>query len=172
MCAIVVHPRRPLLPRGNPRLWGARRSGFTLVELVISVLILGILTSTAAPKFAAALQRFRVTAACRRIKADLALSRQAAMAQSTTQSVQFTPGSGAYSLSGLGGLDRPSAAYTVDLALAPYNVRILSAPLGGDATVQFDYFGQPDSGGVITVGCGAATAAVTIDSSTGLASIP
>ncbi|RIK86945.1 MAG: hypothetical protein DCC67_02460, partial [Planctomycetota bacterium] len=148
---------------------GARR-GLTLVELAITVLVIGILTASAAPKFAEALRRIRIDAACRRIKADLTLARQTAMSKSATQSVQFTANSGTYSLPGMAALDRPAAAYSVDLSVAPYQVRVSSALLGADSQVIFDRFGQPDSGGVITVASGSAAGTVTVDGNTGLAS--
>lgn len=148
------------------------RHAFTLVELAITILIIGILTATAAPKFANAVRTMRVEAACRRIKADLALARQSAISASDDKLVQFTTDSGVYSIPGLSSLDRPSASYSVDLSQAPYRVTIISAMLGSDTNIQFDYFGQPDTGGVITVGSGSATGTVTVDAHTGRASIP
>ncbi len=149
-----------------------RRAGFTLVELVITVLIMGILAAVAAPKFADTLHRTRVESAAKRIKVDLGLARQNAISRSSTQTVQFTPATDDYTLPGMADLDHSSQTYSVDLAAAPYNAVLVSATLGGDSDVQFDQYGQPDSGGTITVESGAFKKTVTVDPDTGQASIP
>ena len=146
--------------------------GFTLIELVITILIMGILTAIATPKFVGSVKRCQAQAACARIKADLMLARQKAIAGSTTQSVQFTPGSPVYSLPGLTDPDRPDQPYSVNLADSSYGAVVTSAAIGAGATVQFDRYGQPNSGGVITVSAGSASGAVSIDAASGMASIP
>lgn len=156
----------------RPRCTRRRRSALTLVELVITILIMGILAGMATPKFTGALQRMRVESACRRIRADLAFARQSAISKSASQAVEFTVNSGLYTMPGVSSLDRAASAYFVDLAAEPYEVSILSASLGGDARVLFDLYGKPDSGGVITVGAGSVTGTVTLDANSGRATIP
>jgi type II secretion system protein H len=150
----------------------ARRASraFTLVEMVIVVLIIGILTASAAPRMAGTIRSSRLDAACRRIKADLAWARQSAINKSAAQTVAFTPASGTYAIATAADLDRPAAAYTVSLFSAPYSCTIVSATLGADSNVIFDRFGSPDSGGTIVVSAGGSTKTVTLDANTGLAS--
>ncbi len=156
--------------RSGPRTRG--RNGVTLIDVVITVLIIGILAAGASPKFANTLHRIRAESAARRIIVDLELARQNAMSSSATQTVQFTPATDDYTLSGMTDLDHSSQTYSVDLAAAPYNAVLVSATLGGDSDVQFDYYGQPDSGGTITVKSGGFQQTVTVDPDTGKASIP
>ena len=149
-----------------------RRAGFTLVEIVITVLIMGILTAVAAPKFADTLHRTRAESAAKRIKVDLGLARQNAISRSLTQTVKFTPATDDYTLPGMADLNHSSQTYSVDLAAAPYNAVLVSANLGGDSDVQFDHYGQPDSCGTITVESGAFPTPVIVHPDTGQASIP
>ena len=143
------------------------RAGFTLLDLVITVMIMGVLASVAAPKFAAALHRSRVDAAAKRIKVDLRYARQRAISDSTSIAITFTPGTASYSIPNLADLDRPGQTYAVSLDAAPYQVTLVSADLGGDTSVQFDHFGKPDSGGTITVASGSYQQTVTLDPETG-----
>jgi type II secretion system protein H len=150
----------------------ARRASraFTLVEMVIVVLIIGILTASAAPRMAGTIRSSRLDAACRRIQADLAWARQSAINKSAAQTVAFTPASGTYAIATAADLDRPAAAYSVSLSSAPYSCTIVSATLGADSNVIFDRFGVPDSGGTVVVGAGGSTKTVTLNANTGLAS--
>ncbi len=149
-----------------------RRRGFTVLELVITILIIGILAAASAPKVAGTLHRYRADAAAQRVKADLELARQRAVSSSAALTVQFVPATNSYSIPGLDDINHPSQAYAIDLGEQPYNAGLLSAALGGDSDVQFDRYGQPDSGGTITVQSGSFQQTVTLDSDTGLASIP
>jgi Tfp pilus assembly protein FimT len=143
------------------------RSAFTGIELIITVLIIGILTATAAPRVANALRLSRLDAATRRIQADLAWARQSAISRSATQVVQFSTANGSYTVAGRSDLDRASNAHVVLLVEPPYKCTINSATLGADATIIFDRYGQPDSGGTIVVGSGGLTRTVTVNATTG-----
>ncbi|MEX0725494.1 MAG: GspH/FimT family pseudopilin [Planctomycetaceae bacterium] len=148
------------------------RGGFTAVEAVLAVIIMGIMAAIAIPKFAAVQDRYRVDAAAQRIKYDLSLARQHAISTSTSRSVQFTPASGTYTIAGLSDLNHPSQSYSADLTASPYSVVLVSASLGGDTTLTYNLYGQPDSGGTVTVRSGSIQQTVTINSDTGQAAVP
>ena len=148
------------------------RRGLSLVDLVISVLLMGILTATAAPRFAAVLERYRAQAAAERIQADLNLAREAAVSSSATVTIKFAPSTDNYNIPDLAHLDASGETYVVELTGAPYWARLNGADLGGDLILLFNRFGAPDSGGTITVQSGSAVQTVTVDPDTGRGSIP
>lgn len=150
----------------------AGRRAFTLVDVTISVLILGIMSAVAAPRFVDSLQRRRVLMAARKIQADLQFARRTAMARGTDVTFQFDTVLHQYSIVGVDRADRVGVAFLVDLTDSPYESKLVSADLGGDTIVQFNYHGVPDSGGTVRVQAGSYQQTVTIDPDTGRATIP
>ena len=146
--------------------------GFTLVELVVVVLLIGILVAVAMPRWAATLQQCYVNNAAQRIVADLAKAQSLAYATSSTQTVTFTMGTSQYTINGLHDPDHPSAIYTVSLANYPYNSQLVSVTVPG-LTATFNGFGVPVGlpvgGGTIVVAAGALQHTITIDATTGTA---
>jgi prepilin-type N-terminal cleavage/methylation domain-containing protein len=148
------------------------RAGFTYIELVISVLIIGILAAAAAPRYADALSQHQAKTAATRIQADLAFARRSAIAGSRSVTVQFSTADETCTLVGVDSLDRPGETYSVDLSDYPYRAVIASSAFGGDSDVIFDLHGHPDSGGVVTVQSGASQRTVTLDAESGKAIVP
>src|SRR4051812_6969357 len=107
---------RSRLFNGAPR--SHRRCAFTIFELVIVLLIMGILTAVTAPTFFDSLLFHRVESAARRVKADLELARTQARLTSASQSITFA--NSAYTLSNTKALDNPNGLYSVDLKKQPY----------------------------------------------------
>lgn len=162
---------RPAVTRA-PAGYLAGRAGFSLAELVVVMLVIGVLTSVASPRLADTLNRSRVTAAAARVAADLNLARRTAIATSAATMAQFVPGSNSYLLPGIDSLNDPGQPYALDLSTYPYHCEIVSALLGGDSDVSFDFHGRPDSGGTITLRAGGFQETVTIDPDSGRAAVP
>ena len=144
------------------------RAGVTILELIIVLMVMAILTAAAAPKFFDSLARYRAEAAAQRIAHDLRLARRQAKSISASQSVVFnSPAAHQYELTGMDDPDRPGQTYVVSVAAEPYMATIVTADFNGDATVIFDGYGQPDSGGSVTVQSGAHQRTVTLDADSG-----
>jgi type II secretion system protein H len=159
MCRLAHHPDR------------ARSTGFTLVELVMVMVIVGIISAIAVPRYAQALQRYRTQAAANRLAADLELARERARASSAPVTFELID-STRYRILNFTDLDDGGTHYTVDLADEPYHASILASKLGEDSQIIFNGWGVPDSAGAVTVGAGKDTITVTLAAESGEVVVP
>jgi len=72
---------------------GQRRSGFTLVELIIVISIIGLLSALAGPSISAWIWKARLTEATRNVERKLNTVRKLSLANATRHCVQLTPDS-------------------------------------------------------------------------------
>ena len=126
---------------------------------------MGILTAVAAPTFFDSLLFHRVESAARRVKADLELARTQARLTSASQSITFA--NSAYTLSNMKSFDKPSAAYSADLKKQPYSLDSATADFSSAATVSFDGYGTPTSGGMVVLVAKSHRCTVTLNGTTG-----
>jgi type II secretory pathway pseudopilin PulG len=141
------------------------RCAFSIFELIIVFLIMSILTAVAAPTFFDSLLFHRVETAARRVKADLELARTQARLASASQSITFV--NSVYTLSNTKSLDKPSAVYSVDLTKQPYSLNSATANFSNLATVSFDGYGTPTSGGTVVLTAKSHSCTVTLNGTTG-----
>lgn len=86
----------PSISRGPP-VWGTSR-GLTLIELMITLAILGVLAGVGTPYLLAALPTYRVNAAARQVLADLRLARTLSVERGLETYIVFDVGARAYSV--------------------------------------------------------------------------
>ena len=147
------------------------RRGFTLAELMIVVLIMGILSAATVPKLLDSVAFYSVDAAAKRIKQDLELARRRARSKSVAQSVQFDSNTSTYVLPNVQHIDRSGATYSVNLTRAPYSSSLYSVNFNGSETVTFNGYGVPSSAGTIEVEAGTYAQTITVDATTGKVTI-
>ncbi len=157
------------LPANRRRGHGAR--GFSLIELVIAMVIMGIIASIAAPRFSGALARYRLDSAARRIAGDLNMARDAARTSSQSRKVAFKVATAFYQIDGVRSMRDGTMTYTVDLTDEPYGATLDSVDFGGDQDLFYNGFGAPDSSGKVVVRVGAATKTIMVDGSSGKATV-
>ena len=163
------------LPRNLNRnhRWGA-----SLIELVISVLVLGILAAVAAPVYSTSLLKYRVELAAQRINQDVVQAQRTARQTNSNCTITFDLNSDSYSISGMTSLDRASQAYRIAVNSSPYNVDIVTLATASQPStalstvaVAFNRFGMPDQGASITVRAGAFDKRIDIAPITGRVSV-
>jgi Tfp pilus assembly protein FimT len=167
MQSIQRKPRPAVGTRGKPASAARRVRAFSIFELVIVCLIMSILGAVAAPTFFDSLLFHRVESAARRVKADLELARTQARLTSASQTITFTNTTATYSLAGIKSLDKPNTTYSVDLKKEPFSLTSATANFGGAATVSFDGYGTPSSGGTVVLTAKSHQCTVTLNSTTG-----
>jgi type IV fimbrial biogenesis protein FimT len=149
---------RPAIRQANREA----RGGVSLLELTVTVLILGIIAAIASPTYSSSLQNYRTGVASQRIVQDIEQARRVARQTNSSRTITFSTKSQSYTIGGLSSLDRVGQSYEISLGGAPYYSRLLflstsakpSVPLNSVAIV-FDRFGMPNQGVRLRVGSGA-----------------
>jgi prepilin-type N-terminal cleavage/methylation domain-containing protein len=149
------------------KLDSCRRRGFSLLEAVLVLAIVSILSAIAVPRYSRFSAHQRLDAVTRRILLDLTNTKRRAQLTSTSRRIDFAPVLERYTLVGLSDPDHPGQPCTIKLDAEPYAARLVSAQFGGDASLVFDGFGAPDTGGTVVVSVGSLQQTITVDGPTG-----
>jgi prepilin-type N-terminal cleavage/methylation domain-containing protein len=138
------------------------RRAFSLVELVITLVLIGTLAALAVPRFANASANRRLESAAHRVIADGRYAQARARATSDDYTVDFVSNS-SYLLYG----DSKREARTTDLSAEPYGVACSVKLLDGETSITFNGFGVPSTSGLIELTRRGQTVTLTIDAVTG-----
>lgn len=132
------------------------RGAFSLVEVVLVVVIVGILAAIAVPRLADSNALYRVETAAKRVEADIHLAQDLARSLSSQHNLVFRAGSTAYVIEPASADASPleaaqTGARITDLDVAPFKARVMKANFGGSDTLSFDAFGTPLASGHVVV---------------------
>lgn len=132
--------------------------GFTLVELVLVLFIIGVVAAIAIPRFAQATARQQLFTAADRVIADLNETKIRARAASQTATLKFDVSDNSYDFDGVGG-----DAATIQLDESPYDIEISEVDFGGSAAAVFNGYGEPQSAGYVDLVSSIGAVRVTLD---------
>jgi prepilin-type N-terminal cleavage/methylation domain-containing protein len=137
------------------------RRGVSIVEITVTVMILGILAAIASPIYSKSLVNYRLDVATQRIIQDIEQTRQVARRTNSSQLITFSTNDQCYKVSGIQSLDKPGQTYVVWLGNAPYQCQLLFLAKADEPSVAitnvdvtFDRFGMPNYGILLRVGTG------------------
>ena len=145
--------------------------GFSLIELVLVLATVVTISAIAVPRYAAAMEHYRLESAVQRVVADLAMAKRRANFASNPVSITFYPLTGKYQIVGIAKLNGGKGWYTVNLAADPYRVACTTTGLGNNNLLSFDGYGTPTSGGTLVISAGGRQRTITIDPTSGSASV-
>lgn len=146
------------------------RRGLGLVDLVVTMAIIGIAAAIAIPRFATAIDQRALVNSAYRVAADCRRARNAAIDGSTTASIQFTTSSSSYSLTFKSG-PLVSTKENVSIASSPMGAAVVSTSGMSSDLLEFDAYGNTTKDSSIELGRGRNRITVTIASKGGKASI-
>lgn len=162
--------------RHKRQLPNSARNGLSLVDVTVTVLIMGILASAAAPTFSGMVDHYRCKGAALRIASDLETSQRFARSSGISQTITFDPGTNSYSCATLPDPNHPSLTYSVELSQTGYAATLVSADFDSSMSITYSMHGQPQSGsgpaamladGSIVVSSGNESSTISVDAVTG-----
>jgi type IV fimbrial biogenesis protein FimT len=129
------------------------KPGFTILELVVTLGILGTLFAMAVPSFRSWLPTLRLTAAARQVAMELQQARMKAVNQNTIFQVQFAAGANVYVVQRC----TPTCANDTGNVVLPDGITVTTA-----ATPQFLPRGTASAASTITLTNGTSTVQVQV----------
>ena len=136
--------------------------GFSLIELVLVVTIIGIIAAIALPKFAHAGSGRRLMAAKSTLLSDIEMIRLRARASSKVHVLKFYPNENRYIIVEGTAINRESVILSRDFDDEPYTVGISRTNLGADQAVAFSVYGDVSPGFMVGLTDGEVEIAVVV----------
>jgi len=134
-------------------------NGFSLMEFIIVVSILGILSAIIVPRYMTAIENVRVRNAVEKIKDDIRYIRDYAVARHDTTWIVLNPSTNSYGIySGPSSMNRTllvdpltHTQQIVDIEALYIDAFLTQVNFGGSQEMYFDWWGTPSNGGEIII---------------------
>jgi len=147
------------------------RRGFSIVEVVIVVVIIGVTAVIAMPRYGNSIRRYRLESSAQRLISDFDRIVEDARRSRETRTLVIDVAADTWSVDDLVDLDGKGANYTMDISSDPYHADIIGADFDGTAKVVIDKFGRPAASGTVTLEVGGRKMTVKFNRSTGTAEV-
>lgn len=121
-------------------------NGFSLLELIIVIVIIGVVTAVAMPKFAHAGSGRRLSAAKKTLLSDIAMVKLRARATSRVHLIKFYPDEEIYIIVEGTEITRDSIILSRDLKVDPFNLGISRTSLGVNPYATITVYGDVSPG--------------------------
>ena len=169
----ILNPATPAITRARAKAISSPcRSGLTLIELTMVLLIMGILTAVAAPRLTTQLNQHSVESIRSLIETDLKAAQQEALTTSSMVTFSIDRPRNLYSITAKRG-GTATVLKTIRIDADPWNSQITSL-LKGSTKTSVDTMALTINGAgvfaenlVINLASGSATGRTTVDAATG-----
>jgi Tfp pilus assembly protein FimT len=153
------------------------RNAVSMIDLVITVMVMGIMAAVALPRFSDSLNSVQLEGAARRIACDINFARQTAIQSSRAAGITFRTLPAGYDMTAVTDPAHPTQSYRVDLSQVASTVVLTSANFNGGPTLSFNAYGRPLVGnasltaGSVVLTLGSKSKSIIINSTTGEATV-
>jgi type II secretory pathway pseudopilin PulG len=127
-------------PIDHPCKRSSRRSGFSVLELTITLLVVAISASVAIPRWVEAAERQHLRSATRLIESDLRTALRSAAIRSRTHILTIQAGTGTLTISPALAAGSAPASEAIDYALRFNGLVFVAANLDGGTTCKIDMY--------------------------------
>lgn len=140
---------------------------FTLIELSIIIVIVGVVAAVSMPKYAESRSRYQVELAARKVCLDATFVQNDARYGSATRAITYDLATDTYKFAYAKAGSSSSETALVILRDEPFRVTLLKADFDSSSVLTFNGFGVPVAGGVLAVGANTRGKSIAVDPDTG-----
>lgn len=145
-----TNPDRPAGPcRRVGRAVRLSARAFSLIELLMVMIMMGVIGAMAVPRYQNSLAKYRVDSSANRLIAELERARETARAGSVTIKATVKTSDSTCSFTGVKSLDLKSGTTVIEFNKDPYSTKIRATTYAVGGALTLDAWGQVATAGTI-----------------------